>query len=396
MCLVPLYTPIRTDEPDQSIDQLFFGGVNVYLQQKFPAFRFLPRAIDRVLDRPALVSKLAGSSISVDAAQLGELTLSMVRGEHGNQRKEVRRLVDWLAQQSKIDVMNLSNLLIAGCVPALKNRLDGPIVVTLQGDDLFIDQLPDPYRQQVLAALRGLVAHVDRFIAHSRFYAQSMADYFDIPRDRIEVVPLGISLDDVPELAGDTSRPSTIGYLARICEAKGLHVLVDAFLRLKSQPATRDVRLHVAGWLGIEDQSYFDGLKARIDQAGFSDDFAYAGVLDRSAKWEFLQSLDVLSVPTTYAEPKGRYVLEALACGIPVVQPDHGAFPELLQRTGGGRLVTPNHPEHLAATLAELLSDPERRRQLGQEGRAAVFDQCSAEQAARRTLEVYARCLDVA
>ncbi|MGB6041935.1 MAG: glycosyltransferase family 1 protein, partial [Pirellulales bacterium] len=101
VCLVPLYTPIRTDEPDQSIDQLFFGGVNVYLQQKFPAFRFLPRAIDRVLDRPALVSKLAGSSISVDAAQLGELTLSMVRGEHGNQRKEVRRLVDWLAQQSK-------------------------------------------------------------------------------------------------------------------------------------------------------------------------------------------------------------------------------------------------------------------------------------------------------
>ncbi|MEK6249493.1 MAG: glycosyltransferase family 4 protein [Planctomycetales bacterium] len=392
--LVPLYTPITTDEPNASINKLFFGGINVYLQQKVPLFRALPRFLDRVLDWPALVGLFAGRAVGLPGEQLGALTLSMVRGEHGHQRKEVRRLVDWLAARPRPDVVNLSNLLIGGCIPANKRRLNVPIVVTLQGDDLFLDDLPDPYRAETLVELQSLAAEVDRFIVHSRFYADKMAEYFQIPADRFEVVPLGISPVEFSPPAEPVSGVPIIGYLARICPAKGLHILVNAYLKLKQTDEFRETRLHVAGWLGEVDREYFEEQQERIRDAGWEDHFQYAGVLDRAKKYEFLASLDLLSVPTTYEEPKGRFVLEALACGTPVVQPAHGAFPELLDRTGGGRLFQPNDADDLAAQLTEILADPALRREMSEQGRQGVLQHAHVNQAVAATLAVYKKsCL---
>ena len=79
----------------------------------------------------------------------------------------------------------------------------------------------------------------------------------------------------------------------------------------------------------------------------------------------------MLSVPTTYREPKGLYVLEALANGVPVVQPRHGSFPELIEATGGGLLVSPDDPADLARVLYELMGDGSRREEIGQKGRAS-------------------------
>ncbi|MFP6666850.1 MAG: glycosyltransferase family 4 protein [Pirellulales bacterium] len=393
--LVPIYTPTMTDEPNVSIDKLFFGGVNVYLQEKFPPFRFVPRFMDRVLDRPWLVQKLAGSTVGLEAKQLGAMTLSMVRGEHGHQRKEVRRLVDWLRTQPAPHIVNLSNLLIAGCLPALRRQLDAAIIVTLQGDDLFLDDLPQPYRGQVMTELRKLARNVDRFIAHSQFYANLMAEFFDVPIERFDIVPLGISLDGFPAAAtaATNNRPATVGYLARICPAKGFHVLVDAFLQIKGRPGFDATRLAVAGWLGEGDRPFFDEQMRRIRAAGHADDVHHAGALNRAEKIAFLEALDVFAVPTTYREPKGRFVLEALASGVPVVVPDHGAFPEILDRTGGGRLVRPNDAAHLTEVLSELLADSNVRHELGQAGRKSVHRDATALRAAEETVDAYRKCL---
>ena len=393
--LLPLYTPTLTDEPNASIDKLFLGGINVYLQQKVALFRRLPGFFDRILDRPWLVRKLAGRAIGIDANQLGALTLSMVRGEHGNQRKEIRRLVNWLASQPRPDVVNLSNLLIAGCVPAIKQRLGAAVVVTLHGDDLFLDSLPDEYRQPVEAELRGIARHVDRFLAHSAYYADAMARRFDLPRQRIDVVPLGISLEGFPEQSPPPAddRPRNLGYLARICEAKGFHLLVDAFLDLKQRPEFSDLQLTAAGWLSAADQSYFDLHAGRVRKAGWAGHFRYAGAPDRREKLALLGDMDLLCVPAVYREPKGRYVLEALAHGVPVVQPDHGAFPELLARTGGGRLFQAGNREDLVVRLLELLADPALRNELAVQGHTAVRRDAGADLVAQRTVEVYRRSL---
>ena len=389
--LVPLYTPITTDETDVSIDQIFYGGINVYLQQKIPIFRRIPRFLDRPLDQARLVSMLVRLPSAGSGDQLGALALSMVRGEHGNQRKEVRRLVDWLAKKVQPDVINLSNLLIAGCVPALKRELKIPIVVTLQGDDIFIDALPPESRHLVLKEMRSLAAKVDRFMVHSNFYAEKMAEYFQVPIERFEKVPLGINVEDflVPDKPERKKGPQAIGYLARICPEKGLHILVEAFLKLKQLPALRDVRLHVAGYLSAPDRDYFEQQQKRIEEAGWGSDFHYAGTLDHAKKVAFLHALDLFSVPTTYHDPKGRFVLEALACGIPVVQPAHGAFPELLERLGGGRLFPSDDVEALARELAQLLTDRDARETLARQGPLGVAQHARAEHSAAATLAIY-------
>ena len=392
--LIPTYTPLKTDEESVAIDQVFFGGLNVYLQNKSSFFRGLPRWLDRALDRPWLINWLASRGMETSAKELGDLTVSMLKGENGRVRKEVFRLVDWLKKDAKPDLVNLSNILIGGCIPVIKRQLGVPIVVTLQGDDLFLLDLIEPYKSQALAEIRRIAKDVDAFIVFSQYYADFMGDLLGLDRYKIHVVPMGIRVEDfaiAPRRAFD--RPPRVGYFARICPAKGLHVLVDAFAKLRTMPGTENAELHAAGWLGEGDKGFFGEQLAKLERLGLKDAFNYRGVVERADKLRFLHEIDVLSVPTTYRDPKGLFVLEALASGIPVVQPDHGAFPEILADAGGGRLHRPNDPHHLAEMLHPMLIDHDARHQLGLEGRTSIEDRYTADVMARRTLEVWKEVL---
>ncbi len=390
--LVPTYTPIRTDEEDVSIKQVFFGGLTVYLEQKIPLFRYAPGFLTRALDQPWLIRWVAARAVGTDPQQLGGLTVSMLRGAAGYQRRDVRRLCRWLQEHARPHVINLSNMLIGGCIPELKRALRIPVFVTLQGDDIFLDSLAEPHRSQAVAEIRRLVPQVDGFLVNSRFYAEEMARRFAIPDDKLHLVPLCLDLRDfsptaVPQPAAD--RPPTIGYLARLAPEKGLHQLVDAFLELRKFPEMSTARLEIAGWLGAHRQTYADEQFHRLREAGLGEHFRYWGSVDRAGKLDFLSRLDLLSVPTTYHEPKGLFVLESLAAGVPVVQPDHGAFPELIAATGGGELVPPNAPAQLAQTWRRLLLDAPARRALAAQGQATVRTQFGADQIAQRVLELW-------
>ena len=212
MMLVPFYTPIRTDEEDVSVDQVFFGGINVYLQQKIPFFRYLPALFDHVLDNPRLIRRVTKNRVETDAKLLGSLALSMLKGAKGNQRKEVRRVTKWLVGEAP-DLIVISNMLVAGFLPTLKKQLDIPVLVTLQGDDVFLDELSTEYRSKCIAQIKRLTEHVDGFIVHSHFFADYMSEYFDIERDRIHVTPLGLDVADFRQFLNrhdaDDSKDST-------------------------------------------------------------------------------------------------------------------------------------------------------------------------------------------
>lgn len=394
--LIPTYTPIRTDEENVAIDQVFFGGINVFLQEKAAFFRHVPKFLDRWLDRPWLIEWLAGRGIETDATALGALTVSMLQGERGHQKKEVERLVGWLAHSLKPRLVNLSNILIAGCVPAIKAALGVPVLVTLQGDDLFLADLPEPFKKQAFAEIRRLAESVDGFIVFSRYYADFMAEYLGLDRHKFHIIPLGLNLAEYPTLPpepGGEDHPPTIGYFARVCPAKGLHLLIEALIELRRRPATENVRVRAAGWLGPGDRDYFDRQLQRLARSGVpvgpSAAFHYAGALDRREKLEFLRGLDLFTVPTTYRDPKGIFALEAMASGMPVVLPDHGAFPELIEATAGGVLFPPNDAMALADQIHALLTDRERRRRLARDGHASVHRFFSARAMAERTLAVY-------
>jgi glycosyltransferase involved in cell wall biosynthesis len=389
VALIPTYTPLKTDTDSIAIDRIFFGALNVYLQQKAGVFRHTPAAFDKLLDNPGLINRMAKLGASTDPTELGDLTWSVLKGEEGFQAKELEKLAAWLRDDFRPEIVHLTNSMFAGFARMLKRETGAPIVCSLQGEDLFLDQLREPWKTRVYEVLRERARDVDAFVVNSRWYGDMMAESLRIDRGRIHVVPLGLDLKGhgEPE-ARPADAPLTIGYLARVCPEKGLHVLVEAFRILASERPGR-VRLRVAGYLGERDKPFLQELESRIRAWGLADVYDYAGEVDRDGKIRFLRSLDVLSVPTVYREPKGLFVLEALANGVPVVEPRHGAFPEMIEATGGGLLVEPDSPADLARGIAELLDDPGRRAELGRRGREAVHARFGDAAEADNALEVY-------
>ncbi len=390
--LIPTYTPIRTDEDDASQHRVFFGGINVYLQQKSWLFRHTPWLFDRLLDFPRLLRWVSRFAVRTKYSELGQLTISMLRGRDGKQRKEVAKLCDWLATEVKPDVVLLTNALLSGIVPALKKRLDVPVLVTLQGDDIFLDALPEADRKQCLTLIRKNAEAIEAFISTSQAYAKHMSEYLGVPREQMHVVYPGINLQGHggTRLAA-TDRPLVIGYFARICPEKGFHNAVDAFITLRKSADSPRCKLRVAGWLGENSQEFFEEQVAKLRSAGLFEDFEHIDCPTHADKVRFLLSLDVLTVPATYHEPKGLYVLEAWANGVPVVKPAHGAFPELIEASGGGLLVPPNDPPALAAGLRRMLEDHSFREQSGRSGEAAVRERFTADVMAKATLDVLER-----
>jgi glycosyltransferase involved in cell wall biosynthesis len=384
--LLPTYTPLTLDEHDESTQPVFLGGINVYLDFRAKFWRSIPRTLTRWLDRPGILKFATSFGVSNNAQELGDLTLAMLAGEGGPQSREIDELATFLADSLRPDAVFFSNALLVGAVRSLRQRYRGRIFCILQGDDIFLEGLKEPHRTQALTAIRERARDFDGFFVHSAYYRDFMADYLAVPSEKFHIVPLGI------DLAGHDGAPSEkksdkfqVGYFARICPEKGLHELVEGFrLFHKHHPYTR---LRAAGYLGPRDRAYFD--KLQDDARDLGTAFEYAGSpKTHEEKVAFLKTLDVLSVPTVYREPKGIYVLEALANGVPVVQPRHGAFPEMLEATGGGLLVEPGDPEDLARALEELLKDPAARMQFAHGGRAAVHSQYDDGTMARRTLEI--------
>ncbi|QDU88111.1 Capsular glucan synthase [Pirellulimonas nuda] len=389
--LVPTYTPLKTDEENVSLGRVFFGGVNVFLAQQFAAYRLLPRWLTRGLDSPRVLRWATRGAGSVDPAQLGPMTVSMLRGELGGQRRELEELVDWLLAEVKPDIVHLSNSMLLGMARRISQRCGPPIVCALSGEDLFLEGLPQPYYDEVRGLLRERAAEVDAFTALNAYYADTMAQYLSVPRSRIHVVPHGVDLEGYGEAppARGPGAPLRIGYLARVCHAKGLHQLVEACEQMAADPQMPAFELVAAGYLGKGDRQYLRDLERAAERGRLAGRFRYVGTLSRVEKIAFLQSLDLFSIPTVYQEAKGLPALEALACGVPVVLPDHGSFPEIIAATGGGVLFRAGDVAHLAETLRSLALQREAAQEHGERGRRAVIERFHADRMAAETLSLY-------
>jgi glycosyltransferase involved in cell wall biosynthesis len=391
--LTPVYTPTRTDERNVSRSRVAFGGISVFLEQHSSFFRHTPRFLDRLWDAEWAIKMASKRQIKVDPQSLGEMTVSMLQGERGFQRKEIGKLLDWLTREPAFDVVNLPYTLLLGLAEPLKRALKSPICCTLQGEDLFLNGLGEPWRRQSMDLIRAASRHVDAFLPVSRYYRDYMPGYLGIPREKMRLVPLGINLEGYSPRPPRGSGPFTVGYFARMAPEKGLHVLVDAYRRFRLRPGIGESRLLAAGYLAPEHKTYLDGIQADLRTWGLEGQFEYRGEVDRAQKIEFLRSLDVLSVPATYDEPKGIFLLEAMANGVPVVQPRRGAFPEVVETTGGGIIVDADNPEALADGWLELYRDPARATALGAAGAAGVREHYNVGRMAEAAESVYQELL---
>jgi glycosyltransferase involved in cell wall biosynthesis len=367
--MAPMYLPLVLDDFGSSEGTpLFFGGINVYLQQKSAFFRHTPQWLDKLFDSPALLRQAGKRAGMTDPRELGEMTLSMINGEHGYQAKELDRLVAWLVEQ-KPDVVCLSNSLLIGVARRLCERLRVPIICSLQGEDAFLDFLPDPYRARCWQLVHERADHVNRFVAPSRYYKALMQERLRLAPEKIVVIYNGIDLDGFAPAPAPPEVP-TIGFLARMCREKGLDILVEAFVKLA--PRVPQARLKIGGSQTNADRAFVKDLAQSLRKAGIAKAVEFRPNLSHAEKQEFLRRLTVLSVPTPYGEAFGLFVLEALASGVPVAQPNNGAFPELIELTGGGILYAQDDANSLPNVLEKMLLDPAHAAQLGRRGREIV------------------------
>jgi len=336
-----------------------------------------------------MLSLASRKSISVNPKRLGEMTVSVLKGEEGFQRKEIDKLVEWVKQLPAPDVVNLPYTLLIALARPLKEALNCPVLCTLQGEDLFLDGLHEPYRSEAFDLIRKQLDHVDLFLSVSEYYAEFMPRYLGIPAEKIRVVPLGINPQGFELREQDSNRPFTVGYLARVAPEKGLHVLAEAYRLLRQSGDLPNARFEVAGYMAADCRPYLHDIEQRLKDAQLGDEFHYRGVLDRAQKIAFLRRLDVLSMPATYDEPKGVSLLEAMACGVPLVQPRRGGFTEIIERTGGGLLVKPDDPESLAEGIREIYRNKELAAELSANGFRGVRQHYTAAHMADKLLQVY-------
>lgn len=388
--MIPLYLPFTLDEENQAGDTpIFYNGVNVYLEQKSALYRAAPRWLHRMVGSDTMLGWAASQVGKTRAEEVGDLTISMLRGEEGHQARELEELIGWLKTQPKPHVISLSNCLLLGLAHRLKEAIGAPVVCLLQNEAPYIDSMPEEVREEVWQIMAERAQEIDQFIAPSAFYAGLMRDKLNLTAERVQVIHNGINHDGYS--AGRVApNPPVVGFFSRMCKDKGLDTLVDAFIKMKQDNHIPQLRLKIGGGCGPGDEPFVGRLRERLQAKALLSDVEFHPNLNREEKQAFLKSLSVLSVPAQFGESFGFYVIEALAAGVPVVQPRCASFPELLDATGGGRVYDHEGPESLAAALEGMLHNPSEAKAVGLKAREVVRETFSVEHMARQMIDLLA------
>ena len=386
--LLPMYLPLELDE--ESLDQpetpIFFGGINVFLQQKLKWFRRSPAWLDKMFNNTGLLRAAAKRSHMTSPEEHGEMTLAMLDLEHSAFAKETAKLLDWL-EGNPPDIVVLSNALLVGFTRTLKERLGCRIITTFQGEDSFLDGLPEPYKSDCWSEMKARLGDSDLLIAPSSYYAEFVQTRLEAPDLDIAVMPNGVTPSE-SAIRNPQSAIPTIGYLARMIREKGLELLVDAFIHLRLKLKHPDARLHIAGSETASDKALVHELKQRIENAGLTGDVAWFPNLEPERKADFLTGLTLFSVPATYHEAFGLYAIEALAAGIPLVMPRSSSFPEIVETSQAGVLTEPEDPASLATAWQDLLKDEARLATYHENALRAAGESYSVEAMRERFLSL--------
>jgi glycosyltransferase involved in cell wall biosynthesis len=177
----------------------------------------------------------------------------------------------------------------------------------------------------------------------------------------------------------------TLGYLGRLVEEKGVHLLLQAAAHIEG-----DWKLRIVG-SGPER----DTLRAYAQHLGIAERIEWIEWIASTEMPAQYQQLDVLVVPSltrpNWKEQFGRVLIEAMASGVPVIGSDSGAIPDIVGETG--LIVPEGDVSALADAICKLQRDAELRGRLGAEGRARVLAQFTHEQVARDTVRVYGQMM---
>ena len=385
---IPMYLPLFSHDTNNEHVPVFYGAVSLYLKQTYPFFKKAPKWFDNVLNtRPVLrqAAKMAGST---RAKGLEEMTISMLLGEHGEQAEELEKMIRWLEDHYRPDVIHLSNALLLGLAGRLKSRLGVPVVCSLQDEDVWVDVMSEVSREAVWKLMSEKAGDVALFVSVSHYFTRLMKEKMNLEGNKVHTLHLGVEPGDYTFI-NSAEKSRAIGFLSRMSECSGLDILVDAFILLKNNMKNHDVRLYVSGGSTGDDHRFIKEQKKKIIEAGVGNDVIFLENFENEHRHIFFERVSLLSVPVRNGEAFGIYLAEAMASGIPVVQPPLGAFPEIIETTGGGVTSSDNTPGKLSEALGKLLDDKKMLHKLSTIARKGVEEKLNINTQAAKLVEIY-------
>jgi len=386
---IPLYLPPEKMYSDSGFDDnVFFGAISTYLREKFRIFKDMPTFFDKILDSPLLLKIAAKQAGTTRTEGLEDVTLNMINGKYTAREKEVKRLTTYLKHNGKPDIIQLSNALIIGLAYQIKKLLDVKIVCSLQNEDDWINDMAEPFQSRAWEMIGEEAVFVDAFICPSNYFKEFFIEKTGIPAEKIHVIPSGIDLNWVTDSVKTNPEPA-IGFFSRVSYHNGFDKMTDAFIILKKMKEFENLSLHVCGGYTGDDKPFISEQIKKIKENGFSGSVKIYPEFIGNNKLEFLNSIDLLSVPVRKHDAYGLYILEANAAGIPVVQPATGSFEEIISLTGGGVLYHPDTVEDLVNNIKNLLKDRHLMKELGNKGKIAVREKLSFSTMAEGLVRVY-------
>ncbi len=385
---IPMYLPLFSHDLNGNPVPVFYGAVSLYLKQSYPVFKHAPKWFDKMLNTKPVLRQAAKMAGSTRAKGLEEMTISMLLGEHGGQAEELEEMTRWLEEHYKPDVIHLSNALLLGLAGKLKKRLGVPVLCSLQDEDVWVDVMSDKSREKVWQLMSGHSEDIAAFISVSHYFTGLMQQKMAIPKEKLHTIHLGVDPDDY-QYTNSVEKERSIGYLSRMCHENGLDILVDAFIQLKTGKEFHDVKLYISGGSTGDDIAYIKTQKRKIRDAGISSDVVFLENFENEHRHIFFERVSLLSVPVRNGEAFGIYLAEAMASGIPVIQPALGAFPEIVNASEGGMVYSDNTPEKLAEALRTVLTDKKRTADMSLNARKGVEEKFNIKIQAQKLIEVY-------
>ncbi|WP_297093921.1 glycosyltransferase family 4 protein [uncultured Draconibacterium sp.] len=385
---IPMYLPLFSDEHDISDIPIFYGAISTYLKQVYPIFRRAPAWFDKLLNSKPMMKMAASMAGSTRAKGLEDMTISMLLGEQGEQKEELEKMVDWIAEHCKPDVIHISNALLLGLAKRLKEKVGVPVVCSLQDEDVWVDAMQPQFQQPIWDLMHERAEDVDALVAVSNYFADEMKKRMRLEDKKVHTFYLGVDVEDYPYIP-IKEKPKNVGYISRMCHKDGFDIVVDAFIELKKKAGFEEVKLIATGGLTGDDKKFFKEQKHKLKEAGLLHQFEVVEEFEGAARHEFFKQVAMISVPVRIGEAFGMYLLEAMASGVPVIQPALGAFPEIVDVSGGGVIYSPNTPGKLSESWAELLNDPGKLEKLSKAGYEGTSKKFNIHNHAAEIVELY-------
>ncbi|MDE5421995.1 glycosyltransferase family 4 protein [Ancylomarina sp. DW003] len=390
---IPMYLPLFSDEHDLNEIPVFYGAISIYLKQLYPIFRHAPAWLDRLLNSGPMLKLAANMAGSTSAKGLEEMTTSMLMGEEGKQKDELNRMVSWMAEYLKPDVIHLSNALLLGLAPRMRKDFPNTVIMcSLQDEDVWVDAMKDSFRDKIWGLMSTKAEDVDAFIAVSDFYAKVSLEKMKLPAEKVFTNYLGVDAEEYRCVPSNT-KERNIGYISRMCEANGFDIMVDAFILLKKNTAFSDVKLILTGGSTGDDKALIKQIQQKLKEEKLNNQVEFYEDFDGEGRHEFFAKVKMISVPVRNGEAFGLYLLESMASGVPVVQPKLGAFPEIVEKSKGGIIYENNSPEELAAALKELLGREDKLQELSVNARLGVEKEFNIYTQTDRLIDIYNKFL---